>query len=203
MPLLISFVRSGEFEFLPRVRAAIKENIIFYGVLLAIALLLCGYMLLALSLSLDNVLAMAMASANAYGLFLCIGLLGYGLVTVPREIWEAADTPAKLALAQQQVSESKDRLMDAEAEEFTIARHIAAAGRKLDPADPLRKYLQILTEKCPLALQERGPPIRNAGAAAAAEDAEEGVPAEITRAFLVDLNYRADMAGQNHRRFQA
>lgn len=37
-----------------------------------------------------ELMAIAMAAANAYGLFLVICLLGYGLTEIPRKLWRQA-----------------------------------------------------------------------------------------------------------------
>jgi hypothetical protein len=39
----------------------------------------------------QDIYAIAIAAANAWGLFLLICLLGYGLVEIPRKIWQESD----------------------------------------------------------------------------------------------------------------
>ena len=63
-----------------------------------------------------------MAAANAWGLLLCTGLLGYGLVEVPRTIWKCSDTVNSLNTLEKKASKVKEEMVDAEAELYEVAR---------------------------------------------------------------------------------
>ena len=54
-----------------------------------------------------------MALANAWGFFLVICLLGYGLVNVPRLVWTRADYDGMLARLEAKASRVHDKMTDA------------------------------------------------------------------------------------------
>ncbi|PSC73983.1 LMBR1 domain-containing 2-like protein A [Micractinium conductrix] len=91
LPLHMEFARSGEFSVKARLLAAARTNLLYYAILLGVGL--AGLVLLLFSGRLQpaNVLGFCIAFSNAYGLVAAIFLLGFGLVAVPRQLWNTAD----------------------------------------------------------------------------------------------------------------
>ncbi|KAJ3272180.1 LMBR1 domain-containing protein 2, partial [Blyttiomyces sp. JEL0837] len=46
-------------------------------------------------------------------------------------------------------------MVDSEAQIYEVAREVAVVAKKVELGDPLRKYVDVLLEKCPLALDDR------------------------------------------------
>lgn len=93
-----------------------------------------------------------MAGANAWGLFLITISMGYGLVELPREIWNNADTNRRLTYLQYRAPKLKEEVVDIESELYEVARDIAYANRKVPstPDGPLRNYMDVVLSKVSL-----------------------------------------------------
>ena len=74
-----------------RIVATIKQNIKFYLLIGALGLCFVIYMAAAKSWGFYEFRGFMMSAANIYGLILIILLLGYGIVEVPRKLWEDAN----------------------------------------------------------------------------------------------------------------
>jgi hypothetical protein len=94
---MTSYVFSGEFRFFGKVKAAIKENLLFYGVGLVVGVVMFVIIFLIYNAersksgdsfeTLPIILQGAKSTANVFGLAMLICLLGYGFVYVPRSYW--------------------------------------------------------------------------------------------------------------------
>ena len=112
-------------------------------------------------------------------------MLGYGIVEVPRSIFNTATPRRHLRLLETKVPKLKEATVDSEAELYDVARQLAIASRRIPlEEEHFRKIIDKLLEKCPLALQER---------TASDSDAED-VPAIITQNYLVVLNAKLKRA---------
>ena len=89
LPLMQSYSQAGEFTRWGKLRSALWDNAIFYSSYILIALILLVYVATQPSLHLtwDRTKAIAAAASNTWGLFVLVLLLGYGLVEVPRNLW--------------------------------------------------------------------------------------------------------------------
>ena len=87
IPFTISYVNSGEFGFIRKLRVALKDNLITYAVMVALFGIFSFYIVMTRHFNTQQLVAYMMALANAYGLFLLVAFLGYGLVDIPRFYW--------------------------------------------------------------------------------------------------------------------
>lgn len=80
MPLMQSFLNSGDFTVKGKLKSALIDNAIYYGTYLFI----CGFLLIyiamkpEISLDWQKLKAIASSASNTWGLFLLVLLLGYG-----------------------------------------------------------------------------------------------------------------------------
>jgi hypothetical protein len=124
------------------------------------------------------------AAANSWGLFLCTFMLGYGLVKVPRVLWQTSSTTWHLTYLASQAPKMKEATIDSEAEVYEVARHIAVSSKRIPVEETeLKGIADKLLEKCPLALQER-----------TASDDGDDVSRVITKKGLVSLHARINRA---------
>ncbi|KAJ3410939.1 LMBR1 domain-containing protein 2 [Chytridiales sp. JEL 0842] len=186
-----SWVRSGDFYFGSKLYHAIKDNVIYYAVLGVLGVVFLVYMLVAVKFRKEDLMTFLMAAANAWGLLLSTVMLGYGLVEIPRSLWYSSSTRWSLRYLELQAPKAKEAVVDSEAEIYEIARDLATISKKMEASDPLRKHVDFLLEKCPLALDER-----------AADDADSrDQPVNIDR--LKDVHARIKYAVGVHRRNEA
>jgi hypothetical protein len=100
---MTSYVFSGEFRFFGKVKAAFKENIIFYGVglVVGVVVFVIIFLMMKAEPNKDNpgnidtlmvILHGAKTTGNLFGLAMLICLLGYGFVFVPRSYWRMYDS---------------------------------------------------------------------------------------------------------------
>ena len=89
LPLMQSYSQAGEFTRWGKLKSSLWDNAIFYSSYLLIALILVIYVAVQPSLHLtwDRTKAIAAAASNTWGLFVLVLLLGYGLIEVPRNLW--------------------------------------------------------------------------------------------------------------------
>lgn len=63
-----------------------------------------------------------MAMANSWGLLLAILFMGYGLVSVPRQLWYVGDTTRQLNTLYMRAPKLKDDFVDAETQVIEVAK---------------------------------------------------------------------------------
>ncbi|KAJ3298081.1 LMBR1 domain-containing protein 2 [Borealophlyctis nickersoniae] len=186
-----SWIRSGEFSPGRKLYYALKENLIYYGVLGVVGLVFLIYALAWVKIAKEDLLAIAMAAANAWGLLLITVMLGYGLVEIPRGLWYTANAQWCFRYLEFQAPQVKEAVVDAEADLYEVAREIALAAKKVDFDDPLRPFVDKLMEKCPLALEERN-----------LHD-DDDIPPTVTGDYLRSLHARIVRAVKVSERTQA
>ncbi|GAB4813329.1 hypothetical protein N2152v2_000375 [Parachlorella kessleri] len=113
LPIHMEFTRSGEFTIWDRILQSIRSNLIYYAILLGVAL--AGLLLLLLTghLKASNVVGFCIAFSNAYGLIAGIFLLGFGLVAVPKQLWKCADLHGELRRLEHQAGSQAERAVAA------------------------------------------------------------------------------------------
>ncbi|TPX42249.1 hypothetical protein SeMB42_g05216 [Synchytrium endobioticum] len=158
IPIQQSWIRSGEFTIRAKLKEAVRDNLIYYACVGLAGLIFLAYIAIVKKFQKEDLMAFAMAGANAWGLFLVTIFLGYGLVEVPRGLWYSASTRWKLAHLEFEAPKMNDAVMDAEAEVYGVAREIAIISQKTPYNHELRPIVDRLMEKAPLALEERGEP---------------------------------------------
>ncbi|KAI8809742.1 LMBR1-like membrane protein-domain-containing protein [Cladochytrium replicatum] len=191
IPIMQSWIRSGEFTPLRKLLGAIKDYLIYYAMVGAVGVVFLIYVLASnVFRKTSDLLAFAMAGANAWGLLLVTVMLGYGLVEVPRGPWFHASAHWSLRYLEFHVPRRKEAMVDAEAEMYEVAREIAVAAQKIRPGDPLRFIVEKLFKKCPLASEGR------------AYDNDEHPP-DLTIEYFRDLHARIKRAIRIQDRSQA
>ncbi|MFH4980091.1 hypothetical protein AB6A40_006800 [Gnathostoma spinigerum] len=87
LPLMQSYVRAGEFSTFGKLRSAVYNNLVYYGMYLIIFFFLMVYAAFkGVSLNAEHLKIILISASNTWGLFLLVVLLGYGLVEVPRHL---------------------------------------------------------------------------------------------------------------------
>ena len=111
IPFLTSFCRSGEFTFKKKCIGSVKENLLYYGILVLLGIGLFIYLLLK-KFSVDSIVSYSITVATGYGLVLLICFMGYGLVEVPRDVWNFSNYSLQLRHSEVYALRLKDKMAE-------------------------------------------------------------------------------------------
>lgn len=89
-----------------------------------------------------------------WGLFLIILLLGYGLVSVPRKLWHAANIETRVRYYHYEAPHLEEKVIESKylLDEIVKLVHAAMCKTIADPS--LQAKLAVIAEKCPLDIME-------------------------------------------------
>eukprot|EP00762_Andalucia_godoyi_P001854 ANDGO_06053.mRNA.1 LMBR1 domain-containing protein 2 homolog A len=88
IPMHQSYVTAGGFSFLHNIRLALRENVILYGIMGALAVVSFIFLVAVRDgITSSEVLELCIALSNAQGLISVLLLMGYGLVEFPKAFW--------------------------------------------------------------------------------------------------------------------
>lgn len=148
-PILQSYALAGGFSVLEKLKTAIVENLLFYGI--AGAILLVLLVIIAAKNRLDGygMMGIGIAAANAWGLLLVILFLGYGLVEIPRKIWYQASRRQMLKYYQFKAVELHDELLNSQEKLEKILKTVKKFEEQTPEGDPWHHYVASIIEKCP------------------------------------------------------
>lgn len=111
IPLAQEYEKAGDFTSGKRFKRAIRRNIIFYVIFIVLGVIFLTYLIVKKQLSGKHLIGFLMALSNAWGIFLIIFLLGYGLVAVPKHILKLSDYETRIKELEWQAGECYDSLM--------------------------------------------------------------------------------------------
>lgn len=195
LPLLGEYVDSGFRDTRSRVLYSLRSNAQYQLIVLGVGVAGLVYYIFQNGFRVQSLKGMVMALAYAYGLILAIGLMGHGLVALPRWLLRTASVSGKLRVLQTQAPKTKDKLDEAveklEELENTVSQlkqHKSGAGRNL------QEWIDELADTTP------APGIRP-GTAAAVGAAGARIPAVITESYMADLTRKLKRARHKEARF--
>merc|ERR1719228_1927292 len=197
LPLMQSFTQAREFTFLGKLKSSLWDNAICYTSYLFIAIILIIYISLVPGLHLDwqRIKAIAAAASNTWGLTLLVFMMGYGLVEVPRTLWNSSKRGYSLNQAYFKVSKLWGEKNDAEGTLEEVLVSVEGVNRTLEVEQgQLRDKLEIIMRKVPLEMMERVKRRR-------VEETDRG--GDLTEARLAKLHKQVLVALTAHYRTEA
>ena len=197
LPLMQSFSQAGEFTFFGKLRSSLWDNAIYYASYLLIAIILIVYIALqpGLNLTWGRTKAIAAAASNTWGLCLLVLMLGYGLVEVPRNLWQGSKRGHRLSQAYFRVSKLWTERSDAEGQLEEVLTSVEVAGRGAAGV-LLRSYFDTIVSKVPTELMER---VRRRQSRQGASEEEQ----QVTEQTLARLHKQVVVALIAHKRTEA
>ncbi|KAG6406769.1 hypothetical protein SASPL_134379 [Salvia splendens] len=153
-PVIQGYEDAGDFTIRDRLRTSVHVNLIYYLSVGSIAL--CGLVLLVVMHKDwgDNILGLAMACANTFGLVTGAFLLGYGLSEIPRGAWTNANWTYHHKFLSHNVYRVAVKLDDAH-QEFSNAIVVAqATSKQMSKRDPLKPYMNKIDKMLAKMLNE-------------------------------------------------
>eukprot|EP00419_Tripos_fusus_P000395 CAMPEP_0172674658 /NCGR_PEP_ID=MMETSP1074-20121228/12853_1 /TAXON_ID=2916 /ORGANISM="Ceratium fusus, Strain PA161109" /LENGTH=528 /DNA_ID=CAMNT_0013492081 /DNA_START=337 /DNA_END=1923 /DNA_ORIENTATION=+ len=192
-PLLIEFEASGDFTVGGRLRTSLRRNIAFYVAYIVLGLVIFLWLLMRGS-AVKELESWCIAASSLWGLLLLTVLMGYGLVAVPRHLFQLADPSEQLRrIYAQAVGKDEARLSKLfelqDAMEQVHAEFVASQGENNEVAEEIpavRQAMAILRRtlvKCEQLHGELTRPTRDGrttehGGAAAAPALPPPLPAQ-------------------------
>lgn len=131
IPFLMEFDAAGEFFFVARLRKSLRNNLVWYLVYLVIGICAVVYLLMK-GLELHNIGAWCVAASNAWGLILLTVLMGFGLVALPRQLWNLGSPSAQLRVLYP-LATSRDEAR--KSAQYELQGAIAEARREVESCD--------------------------------------------------------------------
>lgn len=195
LPLLGEYVDSGYRDTQSRVIYSLRENARYSTILLGVGIAGLVYFILQNGFHGVSIKSMVMALAYAYGLVLAMGLMGHGLVALPRKLFRNANVSERLRRLQMQAPKIKEKLDEAvEGLENLENTVIQLKQRKHGSSRDLQEWIDELAETT-------APPDHRPGAAAAIRATNTAIPAVVTERYLADLTRKLKRARHKKARF--
>ncbi|KAK3727889.1 hypothetical protein QZH41_010612 [Actinostola sp. cb2023] len=151
LPIMQSYSYAGDFSVRGKVKTALYENAIWYGSYIAIFLVLLVYVIARPDLELNGtqLQIIGITASNTWGLLLLVILMGYGLVEIPRNVWNSAKLDYKLAHAYFKVSKLSVEREEGEEQLSGVLEEVQKASENIRYTDPLRGCVNVIIQKCP------------------------------------------------------
>lgn len=178
-----------------RVFDSLRSNARYQLIVLSTSIAGLVYFILQNGFHGESIKGLVMALAYAWGLVLAIGLMGHGLVAMPRRLFRNASPSLRLRSLQTQAPKIKDKLDDA-IEQLEVVENTALqlksrkSGTSLDTQD----WIDELAETSSV-------PDSRPGAQAAIRASNSSIPAVITERYLADLTRKLKRARHRKARF--
>ncbi|KAL5982298.1 hypothetical protein ACLOJK_016369 [Asimina triloba] len=154
VPTIQGYEDAGDFTLTERLKTSIRANLVFYLCIGSIGLF--GLILLIIMKRdwSDNVVGLAMACSNTFGLVTGAFLLGFGLSEIPKSIWRNADWSNRQKNLSHRVAKMAVKLDDAH-QEFSNAIVVAqATSNQMSKRDPLRPCMDVIDSMVRQLLKE-------------------------------------------------
>ena len=195
LPLLGEYVDSGFRDTRSRVLYSLRSNARYQLIVLGTGIAGLVYYIFQNGFKFSSMKGMVMALAYAWGLILAIGLMGHGLVALPRRLFKTASVSGKLRVLQTQAPKTKDKLDEAveklqglESTVIQLKQHKSGASRAL------QEWIDELADTTHA-------PVTRPGTAAAIAAANTRIPAVITENYLAEITRKLKRARHGEARF--
>nr|OQO17148.1 hypothetical protein B0A51_15946 [Rachicladosporium sp. CCFEE 5018] len=190
LPFLGEYCDSGFRDTRARVLYSLRSNARYQLITFGTALAGLVYFILSNGFRGQSIKGLVMALAYAWGLVLAIGLMGHGLVALPRRVWRNARVGDRLRNLQSQAPRTKDRLDDAVEElgglEDTVMQ---LRQRKTGMGKEMQEWVEELAETA------------STPRSAASRPSNPTLPAVVTERYIADLTRKLKRARHKKARF--
>ncbi|KAK7508228.1 hypothetical protein BaRGS_00000467 [Batillaria attramentaria] len=151
LPMMQSYSNAGDFTVLGKIKSALIENAIFYGTYLLIFGICLIYVAARPDLDIDGekLKIIGVTASNTWGLFVLVLMLGYGLVEVPRSMWNNAKRGHKLSGTYFKIAKLSTEKTEAEEALEDVLEEIRRCAEKIRYNHPLRPHMDTVLAKCP------------------------------------------------------
>ncbi|CAL1294543.1 unnamed protein product [Larinioides sclopetarius] len=151
LPMMQSYSTAGDFTISGKLKTALVENAIYYGSYLLIFGVLLIYVVLQPNSNLDgsHLKVICITASNTWGLFLLVLLEGYGLVEIPRKLWNTTKKGYMLNFLYFKASKVSAERCEAEERIDDLMEEITHISNTTPANHPTRPYVDLILEKLP------------------------------------------------------
>ncbi|KAF7839917.1 LMBR1 domain-containing protein 2-like protein A [Senna tora] len=144
VPLIQGFEDAGDFSVSERLKTSLHVNLVFYLILASVGLV--GLILLiAMHKNWSgDLLGLAMACSNTFGLVTGVFLLGFGLSEIPKSIWRNSDWTTRHKVLSHKIAKMAVKLDDAHQELSNAIVVAQATSHQMSRRDPLRPCMDVI-----------------------------------------------------------
>ncbi|KAK0416236.1 hypothetical protein QR680_012366 [Steinernema hermaphroditum] len=204
LPLMQSYSRAGEFTVSGKLRSAAYNNAIYYATYFTVFFVLLIYAVSkGLTLNFEHLKVILVSASNTWGLFLLTVLLGYGLVEVPRQLWQMGNKGYRLNKTYfdiDKLSADKNDAEEAIKETYRESREILTLLRN---EHGYRDLAQIIVSEFSSEVVTQITSGRPSSSYASSSYTSNDVGTVGNEAFLIKFHKRVLDSIQNHHRTQA
>ncbi|CAG7837755.1 unnamed protein product [Allacma fusca] len=158
LPMMQSYTQAGEFRIAGKLRSALMDNVIYYGSYLFICGVLLAYIATKpVPMEWHELKVIASSASNTWGLFLLVFMLGYGLISVPKELYYRSCKSYSLNKAYFKLSKLNSERLSCEEQVDDILELVSGCA-KFDTDRPKRKFqeeLDAILRLIPVEMRER------------------------------------------------
>ncbi|KAK6011157.1 LMBR1-like region, partial [Ostertagia ostertagi] len=193
-----SYVNAGDFKTSGKLRAALFNNAVYYGLYMIVFTLLLIYAIIkGVVINREHLKVILVSASNTWGLFLLVVLLGHGLVELPRTLWHMGSREYRLHVTYFNIDKLSSDKNEAEEAVKEAYRETRAVLNILKNEHGAREKAQIIVSKFPEELF----PARNAMEFSSLNAAD--VSSVSTDKYLIRLHKKVISAVQYHHRTTA
>lgn len=109
LPVVQEYEEAGEFSARTRLVRSLRNNLLFYAVVLAVGAGGLVYLLLRGGFTFGSMLTYAMAAGNLFGLLVLVVLLAHGIPELPKSCWRQRSLELKLRAALFRLALTRDK----------------------------------------------------------------------------------------------
>ncbi|KAK5110080.1 hypothetical protein LTR62_006325 [Meristemomyces frigidus] len=195
LPLLGEYCDSGYRDFRSRMLASLRSNARYQLITLGTGIAGLVYFILQNGFHVASIKGLVMALAYAWGLILAIGLMGHGLVALPRRLFLNAKVGDKLRRLQAMAPRLKDALDEAADDLGELENTVwQLKQRKYGTNANLQEWIDELADTTSV-------PDGRAGVAASARATNTRIPAVLTETYLAELTRKLKRARHKKARY--
>lgn len=147
-PLMQNYSTAGDFTPSEKFKTTVRENAWFYVCCAAAGITF--FIIYVIFTGNANPLPTFMALGNAWGLLLLIAFLGYGLVAIPRMLWQFSSPKTAFERYCFALVKARDDLRCAEEDYEDTLRIVQEYDRIVDRRDVFRKFVDAIISEIPL-----------------------------------------------------
>mmetsp|Transcript_22590 Transcript_22590/g.31473 ORF Transcript_22590/g.31473 Transcript_22590/m.31473 type:complete len:672 (+) Transcript_22590:183-2198(+) len=147
LPIHQIYADAGDFTVASRLHTAVRENLIFYAVVGSLSFLGLVLLLIFHHVNPTSLAHTIIALSNTFGIATGMFLMGYGLVDIPRVLWNMADCQLMLLRAQQHVAELSEQLTESHSELAHAVMVVQTTEQTMPRRHPLRWAMEVIDKE--------------------------------------------------------